>query len=266
LPVELRRYGLVQRLGVEPSRSGGHEGYSLAGVRPRPTLQYGAQCRLSACDIRFVGPTLFTSELTGHDWRPLAVTIRSHQVDSLAATPVASVVRLAADLRLERSASRLTVRFPHPVGPSAKQGSGAECGSRTRLICLEGRGPKPLDQPRSQKIEGFVSRFTAPRLHATDRSVRRTLGGGFRAVGERGSFALVTCLPPALRRRQGQSELDRVDSGQKLPEQRMRPRRAVAAGRGTRIECFSDCSDHGARFVRVPDSEVKRRVNTSRAT
>jgi hypothetical protein len=29
-----------------------------------------------------------------------------------------------------------------------------------------------------------------------------------------GSFALVTFLPPALRRRQGQSELDRVDSGQ----------------------------------------------------
>jgi len=53
------------------------------------------------------------------DWRPLAVTIRSHQVDSLAATPVAPVVRLAADLRLERSASGLTVRFPHPVGLSA---------------------------------------------------------------------------------------------------------------------------------------------------
>ena len=53
--------------------------------------EIGAQCRLSACDLRFVGPLLFTSELTGHGWRPLAVTIRSHQVDSLAATPVASV-------------------------------------------------------------------------------------------------------------------------------------------------------------------------------
>lgn len=29
---------------------------------------------------------------------------------------------------------------------------------------------------------GFVYRLTAPRLHATDRSVRRTLGGGFRVV------------------------------------------------------------------------------------
>src|SRR5215467_13460887 len=115
-------------------------------------------------------------------WRPLAVTIRSHQVDSLAATPVASVVKLAADLRLERSASGLTVRFPHPGGLSARIGFGAECGSRTRLICLEGRGPKPLDQPRSRKIEGFVCRFTAPRLHTTDRSVRRTLDGGSRVV------------------------------------------------------------------------------------
>jgi len=52
--------------------------------------------------------------------------------------------------------------------------------------------------------------------------------------------ALVANLPPALRRRQGQSELDRVDSGHKLPEQGMRPRRAVTACRGTRIECFSD--------------------------
>ena len=56
---------LVQRLGVEPSRPIGREGYSLAGVPPRLTLQF--------------------------EWRPLAVTIRSHQVDSLAATPVASV-------------------------------------------------------------------------------------------------------------------------------------------------------------------------------
>src|SRR5262249_59654856 len=57
--------------------------------------------------------------------------------------------KMAADLRLERSASGLTVRFPHPVGLSAKEKIGAECGNRTRLICLEGRGPKPLDQPRT---------------------------------------------------------------------------------------------------------------------
>ena len=100
----------MQRLGVEPSRSVGREGYSLAGVRPRLTLRNGAQCRLSACDIRFVGPTLFTSELTGHGWRPLAVTIRSHQVDSLAATPVASVVKLAAGVGIEPTSYALTGR------------------------------------------------------------------------------------------------------------------------------------------------------------
>jgi hypothetical protein len=30
---------MVQRLGVEPSRPRGREGYSLAGVRPRLTLR-----------------------------------------------------------------------------------------------------------------------------------------------------------------------------------------------------------------------------------
>ena len=57
---------VVQRPGVEPGRPRGREGYSLAGVRPRLTLPIGTRCRLSACDVRFVGPTLFTSELTGH--------------------------------------------------------------------------------------------------------------------------------------------------------------------------------------------------------
>lgn len=53
---------------LESNQAGrfGREGYSLAGVRPRLTLRVGTRCRLSACDIRFVGPTLFTSELTGH--------------------------------------------------------------------------------------------------------------------------------------------------------------------------------------------------------
>jgi hypothetical protein len=45
------------------------------------------------------------------------------------------------------------------------------------------------------------------------------LWAGVLGWSESGTRALVTCLPPALRRRQGQSELDRVDSGQKFPEQ-----------------------------------------------
>ena len=37
------------------------------GRGPSPSnATFGAQCRLSACDLRFVGPLLFTSELTGH--------------------------------------------------------------------------------------------------------------------------------------------------------------------------------------------------------
>lgn len=36
------------------------------GRGPSPSnATFGAQCRLSACDLRFVGPLLFTSELTG---------------------------------------------------------------------------------------------------------------------------------------------------------------------------------------------------------
>ena len=134
-------------------------------------------------------------------WRPLAVTIRSHQVDSLAATPVASVVRLAADLRLERSASGLTVRFPHPVGLSARIRIGAECGNRTRLICLEGRGPKPLDQPRP--IGGLcVSLYGSP--SPCDGSLRapdfgRGFSGGLRARDPRSSYLSAPGLAPEAR-------------------------------------------------------------------
>ena len=110
-----------------------------------------------------------------------------------------------------------------------------------------------------------MCRFTAPRLHVTDRSVRRTLGGGFRVVRER-IRALVSYLPPALRRRQGQSELDRGDSGHKLPEQGMPQRRAIGACRGARIEKFSDSDNHGSRFLRASNLEVKRRVKTERGT
>ena len=40
-----------------------------------------------------------------------------------------------------------------------------------------------------------MSRFTAPRLHATDRSVRRTLGGGFRVVRERDPLLSLPVCP-----------------------------------------------------------------------
>ena len=106
--------------------------------------------------------------------------------------------------------------------------------TRVELVVSAWKAGTARADTRSEK--DFVFRFTAPRLHATDRSVRRTLGGGFRVALERGTLALRTCLPPALRRRQGQSELYRVGSGLEFPDQGVRPRRAIAACRGTRIE------------------------------
>ena len=111
---------------------------------------------------------------------PARLELAASGIDS-AASPLVWDRELAADLRLERSTSGLTVRFPLPVGLSASNGIGAECGNRTRLICF-GRLQAQSHQTNSAQIEGFVFRFTAPRLHATDRSVRRTLGGGLRVV------------------------------------------------------------------------------------
>ena len=206
---------------MESNQAGhcGREGYSLAGVRPVSlTLRIGTRCRLSACDIRFVGPTLFASELTGHR---LATTSGNDPLSPSRRlgcdTCRISGLKLAADLRLERSASGLTVRFPHPVGLSAKKRFGAECGNRTRLICLEGFRPKATrPTPLTSRALCF-----ALRLPVSMRRIVACAGlwaGVFGWSESGGSLALVTCLPPALRRRQGQSELDPGDSGFELPE------------------------------------------------
>ena len=140
----------MQRLGVEPSRSGGREGYSLAGVRPRLTLRNGARCRLSACDARFVGPTLFTSELTGHRM----ATTSGNDPLSPSRQLGCDTCRISGQIGCRPAARTQRVRInspvPTPGGTVGKNRIGAECGNRTRVICLEGRGPKPLDQPRSK--------------------------------------------------------------------------------------------------------------------
>jgi hypothetical protein len=141
---------LVQRLGVEPSRSAGREGYGLAGVRPRLTLRNGARCRLSACDIRFVGPTLFTSELTGH----LLATTSGNDPLSPSRQLGCDTCRISGQIgcrRWNRTNLLRLNRAPHRLDANRQKYDGAECGNRTRLICLEGRGPKPLDQPRSNR-------------------------------------------------------------------------------------------------------------------
>lgn len=251
----------MQRLGVKPSRSGGREGYGLAGVRPRLTLRTGTRCRLSACDIRFVGPTLFTSELTGHEWRPLAVTIRSHQVDSLAATPVASVARLAADLRLERSASGLTIRFPRPVGLSAKISWSGVRESNPPLLLGRQRPKATRPTPLKSRALCFALRLPV--------SMRRIvacagLWAGVFGWSESGSELSLPICPRPCAGGKAKSELDRGDSGHKLPEQRTTQRRAMGARGCAGIEKFSDGYEHGSRFLRASDSEVKRRVNTQR--
>src|SRR5215813_13164732 len=84
------------------------------------------------------------------DWRPLAVTIRSHQVDSLAATPVASVVKIGCRPAARTQRVRINSPVPPPGGTVGKRkdlerSAGVEPASST----WKASGPKPLDQPRS---------------------------------------------------------------------------------------------------------------------
>lgn len=157
---------------------------------------------------------------------------------------------MAADLRLERSASGLTVRFPHPVGLSArKDWSGVRESNPPHLL---GRQRPKATRPTPLKWRALCF---ALRLPVSMRRIVACAGlwaGVFGWSESVGSFALGTCLPPALRRRQGQSELYRRGSGLEFPDERMRPRRAIAACRGTRIEWMSDCGNHcGAIFTCV---------------
>src|SRR6516165_8891060 len=116
-------------------------------------------------------------------------------------------------------------------------------------------------------MEGFVSRFTAPRLHATDRSVRRTLGGGssdgLRALDP--SLSLPFCPRPCAGGKANQNSIvmtrvSNCPSNEGDHDGLWQPVAArVSSG-------FLIAVIMAARFVRPPDSEVKRRVNTSLAT
>ena len=110
------------------------------------------------------------------DWRPLAVTIRSHQVDGLAATPVASVVESGCRPAARTQRVRINSPVPTPGGTVGKNKVERSAGIEPASSAWKAEAHSHWTNPA--QIEGFVSRFTAPRLHATDRSVRRTLGGG----------------------------------------------------------------------------------------
>jgi hypothetical protein len=134
-------------------------------------------------------------------------------------------------------------RASHHLDANRQKQDGAECGNRTRVICLEGGRPKAT---RPTPLE-WRALCLALRLPVSMRRIVACAGlwAGVFGWSESGILLSSTCLPPALRRRQGQSKLDRIDSGLKFPEQWMRPRRAIAACRDARIELFSDCSNHG---------------------
>ena len=70
---------------------------------------------------------------------------------------------------------RINSPVPTPGGTVGKIGwSGVRESNPPHLL---GRQRPEATRPTPLKWSGFVCRFTAPRLHATDRSVRRTLGG-----------------------------------------------------------------------------------------
>ena len=162
----------------------------------------------------------------------------------MAATPVASVVRIGCRPAARTQRVRINSPVPTPGGTVGKKKiwSGVRESNPPHLL---GR-----QRPKAARPTPLTWRALcfALRLPVSMRRIVACAGlwaGVFGWSESAGSLALVTCLPPALRRRQGQSGLDRVDSGFKLPEQSGRPRRAMAACRGARIEWFSDCSNHG---------------------
>jgi len=111
-----------------------------------------------------------------------------------------------------------------------------------------------------------VCRFTAPRLHTTDRSVRRTLGGGGFGWFESGTLALVPVCPrPCAGGKANQSSIV-LTRGINSPSNEcdhdgLRQPLAVQVS-----SCFLMAVIMASRFLRASDSEVKRRANTQRET
>ena len=86
------------------------------------------------------------------------------------------MVKLAAGVGIEPTSYALTGRRIALMLTGKIGWSGVRESNPPHLL---GRQRPKATRPTPLAMKGFVSRFTAPRLHATDRSVRRTLGGGF---------------------------------------------------------------------------------------
>lgn len=172
---------------------------------------------------------------------------------------------MAADLRLERSASGLTVRFPHPVGLSAKE--------KTWSGVRESNPPHLLgrQRPKAARPTPLTWRALcfALRLPVSMRRIVACAGlwagvfGWFESVG---SLALVTFCPrPCAGGKANQNSIV-VTRGSYCPSNERRhdglwqPIAAhVSSG-------FLIAVIMATRFLRRPISEVKRHISTPRAT
>ena len=182
----------------------------------------------------------------------------------MAATPVASVVKLAADLRLERSASGVTVRFPHPVGLSAKEKiwSGVRESNPPHLLGRhrpKATGPTPLT---------LRALCLALRLPVSMRRIVACAGlwagfsGGLRALDP--SLSLPFCPRPCAGGKTDQSSIV-VTRGSNCPSNErgdgLWQPIATHVSSGFLIAVIM-----AARFLRLLTSEVKRHINIPRAT
>ena len=172
---------------------------------------------MSACDIRFVGPTLFTSELTGHR---LATTSGNDPL-SPSRQLGCDTCRISGQNGCRPAARTQRVRINSPVPTPGGTVGKDKIWSGVR----ESNPPHLLgrQRPKAARPTPLTWRALcfALRLPVSMRRIVACAGlwaGVFGWSESAGSLALVTCLPPALRRRQGQSEFDRGDSGHKLAE------------------------------------------------
>lgn len=107
-----------------------------------------------------------------------------------------------------------------------------------------------------------MSRFTAPRLHATDRSVRRTLSGVFgwsESVGP--SLSLPVCPRPCAGGKANQNSIV-LTRASNWPSNVCDHDGLSQPVAGHVSSGFLIAVIIAARFLRSPKPEVKRRVNT----
>ena len=165
---------------------------------------------------------------------------------------------MAADLRLERSASGLTVRFPHLVGLSARKDLERSAGIEPASSAWKAEGPTPL-KGRALCL--------ALRLPVSMRRIVACAGlwagvsGGLRALDP--SLSVPVCPRPCAGGKANQNSMvltraSNCPSNERDHDGLEQPAAAhVSSG-------FLIAVIMGARFVRASNSEVKRRITPGR--